>query len=79
MSNAKLNDMIAAIQSQNRSLVFLIDDLKHKQQSKVQEVETLDKQLNRYIRLPYLVATVAEVFTLKVYNFCIGSSCSCRR
>lgn len=57
--------MITAIQSQNRSLMILIDDQKHKQNAKKQEMENLEKQLSRCIRLPYLVASVSEVCGVK--------------
>lgn len=77
MSNHELSDMIAAIQSQNRSLVSLIDDQKRQQQSKKQEVDTLEKQLSRYIRLPYLVATIVEVILCIVCCLLSGSSSSC--
>lgn len=77
MSNHELSDMIAAIQSQNRSLVSLIDDQKRQQQSKKQEVDTLEKQLSRYIRLPYLVATIVEVTLFFLYCLLSGSSSSC--
>ena len=61
MSNQQLIDSISAIQTQNRSLVGLIDDLKRQQQAKQQEINELESQLNRSIRLPYLIASVAEV------------------
>ena len=53
--------MIATIQTQNRSLVALIDDQKRQHETKRKEVEVLEQQLNRGIRLPYLVASIAEV------------------
>lgn len=61
MSTQQLSDTISAMQTQNRSLLGLIDDLKRQQQSKQQEVNTLESQLNRSVRLPYLVASVEEV------------------
>lgn len=61
MSTQQLSDTISAMQTQNRSLLGLIDDLKRHQQSKQQEVNTLESQLNRSVRLPYLVASVEEV------------------
>ena len=61
MSNQELSDMIATIQTQNRSLVALIDDQKRQHETKRKEVEVLEQQLNRGIRLPYLVASIAEV------------------
>ena len=53
--------MISTMQSQNRSLVALIDDQKHNQEAKEKEANVLEQQLSRAIRLPYLVASVAEV------------------
>lgn len=53
--------MIATIQTQNRSLVSLIDEQKRQQETKRKEVDVLEQQLNRGIRLPYLVASIAEV------------------
>ena len=61
MSTQQLNDAISAMQTQNRSLLGLVDDLKRQQQSKQQEVNTLENQLGRSVRLPYLVATIEEV------------------
>lgn len=61
MNTQQLMDSISAIQTQNRSLVGLIDDLKRQQQAKQQEIDTLESQLNRSVRLPYLIASVAEV------------------
>lgn len=61
MNTQQLIDSISAIQTQNRSLIGLIDDLKRQQQAKQEEINTLESQLNRSIRLPYLIASVAEV------------------
>ena len=61
MSTQQLSDTISAMQTQNRSLLGLIDDLKRQQQSKQQEVNTLESQLHRSVRLPSLVASVEEV------------------
>ncbi|KAK8820562.1 hypothetical protein WA577_006622 [Blastocystis sp. JDR] len=66
MSTQQLSDTISAMQTQNRSLLGLIDDLKRQQQSKQQEVNTLESQLNRSVRLPYLVASVEEVLRVPV-------------
>lgn len=63
MSNQELSDMISAVQNQNRSLLSLISDQKREQNSKRSEIDSLEKQLNRCIRLPYLVATISEVST----------------
>ena len=61
MSNKELSDMISTMQSQNRSLVALIDDQKRNQEAKEKEANVLEQQLSRGIRPPYLVASVAEV------------------
>ena len=64
MSKQALRDQISAIQTQNRSLISLIDDLKRRQQVKKAEIEAMDNQLTRSIRLPYLVASISEVVFL---------------
>ena len=64
MSKQALRDQISAIQTQNRSLISLIDDLKRRQQAQKAEIEAMDNQLTRSIRLPYLVASISEVVFL---------------
>lgn len=61
MSTTELNDMISAVMTQNRTLVSLCDDLKRDQNMKTKEADALENQLNRGIRLPYLVASISEV------------------
>ena len=65
MSNQELNERIQAIRSQKREYTFLIDGLKHEQGNKTKEKEALEEQLLKTVRLPYLVATVTEVGTVK--------------
>lgn len=58
--------MISEVQSQNRSLVSLIDDFKHRRQEQEKEIIALETQLKRSIRLPYLVASISEVLYMLV-------------
>ena len=67
MSKQALRDQISAIQTQNRSLISLIDDLKRRQQAQKAEIEAMDNQLTRSIRLPYLVASISEVVFLLMW------------
>ena len=77
MSNQELNDRISAIQTQSRSLMMLIDDQKHRQNSLRQQIDGLESQLSRCIRLPYLVASISEVRESIFLSLHIGSSSSC--
>lgn len=62
MSKQELRDLISAVQTQNRSLVSLIDDSRRRRQELQKEIDALENQLTRSIRLPYLVASISEVF-----------------
>lgn len=77
MSNQELNDRIAAIQTQSRSLMMLIDSEKHKQNSLRQQIDALENQLSRCIRLPYLVASISEVRKSEFVNLLLGTSSPC--
>ena len=59
--------------------MMLIDDQKHRQNSLRQQIDGLESQLSRCIRLPYLVASISEVRKSKLMCLYIGSSSSCRR
>ena len=65
-SKQELRNMISEVQSQNRSLVSLIDDFKHRRQEQEKEIIALETQLKRSIRLPYLVASISEVLYMLV-------------
>ena len=64
MSKQELRDLISAVQTQNRSLVSLIDDFRRRRQELQKEIDALENQLTRSIRLPYLVASISEVFRI---------------
>ncbi|CBK19960.2 uncharacterized protein [Blastocystis hominis] len=66
MSKQELRDLISAVQTQNRSLVSLIDDFRRRRQELQKEIDALENQLTRSIRLPYLVASISEVLSVRV-------------
>lgn len=78
LSNAELNDRISAIATQNRTLVSLCDELRRNQEAKNREIESYDKQITRGVRLPYLVASVSEVYKFMKYHV-VDYLRSCRR